>query len=363
MFRYTGRLKLLARPNTPAERVALLFHLAPVPLVETQIALLSARAIMAATELGVFACLLPAPLAAKEIADSCHLHPQAIQPLLGALVSLDYLNFRRDRFGLTPKSRKWLAQRGVWSLLDYMPHLRDVWEFAAHLEQFLRDGAALDIHRGLSSGAWSRYQTAMRSLASLSASEIAQRLQLPPHAKRMLDIGGSHGYYSVALCRRFAQLTATILDLPEAIAESAPILAAEQMGGRVRHQPGDALSTDLGEDIYDVILVSNLVHHFTAEQNRDLVLRCARALVPGGMLVIQDLIRPASPSSGDQTGQVLNLFFALTSTSGTWSIPEIRQWLQAAGLTVRRPVTLRSVPGAAQLVGVSRPAKLSPSRR
>jgi 2-polyprenyl-3-methyl-5-hydroxy-6-metoxy-1,4-benzoquinol methylase len=350
-------LKLLTRPDTPAERLALLFHLAPTPLMETQVALLSARAIMAATELGVFSSLLEAPLGSAEIATACHLHPEAIKSLLGALVSLDYLRFHRDRFHLTPKSRKWLAPRGGWSLFDYMPHLRDVWEFAGHLEDFLRGGVALDIHHGQSAGAWSRYQTAMRALASLSAPEVTERLKLPPTAKRMLDIGGAHGFYAVALCRRHPQLTATILELPDAISESASILAAEGMGGRVKHEPGDALTSDLGEGLYDLVLLSNLVHHFTESQNRDLAVRCARALVPGGILVIQDLIRPASPNSGDQAGQVLNLFFALTSTSGTWSVPEIQNWLRCAELTVQRPVYLRSVPGAAQLLGVRSPAK------
>src|SRR5215831_20014881 len=115
----------------------------------------------------------------------------------------------------------------------------------------------------------------------------------PPHAgearaRNMLDIGGSHGFYSVALCRRHPHLAAVILDLPEAIKEAAPILAMEGVGDRIRHQVGDALTQDLGENCYDLILISNLAHHFTDEQNRGLMLRAARALTPGGSLVIQE---------------------------------------------------------------------------
>ena len=169
----------------------------------------------------------------------------------------------------------------------------------------------------------------------------------------MLDIGGSHGFYSLALCRRHPHLAAVILDLPEAIKEAAPILAMEGMGDRIRHQVGDALTQDLGENCYDLILISNLAHHFTDEQNRGLMLRAARALTPGGLLVIQELIRPASPKTGDQAGQVLNLFFALTSTSGCWSVPEIESWLRSASLEIRRPVWLRAMPGAAQVRGIA----------
>ena len=49
----------------------------------------------------------------------------------------------------------------------------------------------------------------------------------------MLDIGGSHGYYSVALCRRHPSLRAVILDLSEAVTHAERILDREGMGDRV----------------------------------------------------------------------------------------------------------------------------------
>jgi SAM-dependent methyltransferase len=345
-------MKLVIKSDTFTERMALRLNRAPVPLMETQLALVSARAIMAATELGVFSCLHKRAASCLEIAKRCQTDLRATEALLGALVSCGYLRYRGELFELRPKSRKWLAEQDTWSMFDYMPHVRDVWEMLSGLEGFLRTGAALDIHGGQSDGAWSRYQRAMRSLAALSAAEVTERVSLPSGARRMLDIGGAHGFYAVGFCRKHPQLSATILDLPEAIDHAAPILAAEGMGDRIQHRAGDALADDLGKDAYDLILISNLVHHFSDRQNRDLVGRAARALVPGGMLVIQDLIRPRSPDSGDQVGQVLNLFFALTSTSGTWRVAEIQAWLRERKLAVRRPVWLRSVPGAAQVVGV-----------
>jgi SAM-dependent methyltransferase len=344
-------VKLVTKPDTLAERIALRLNLVPEPLIETQLALVSARAIMAATELGVFSCLRERPRGSLEVARRCQLDPRATEALLGALVSGEYLRYRREQFELTPKSRKWLAPQKAWSLFDYMPHVRDVWEMLSGLEGYLRTGTALEIHGGQSDGAWLRYQRAMRSLAVLSAAEVTLRLSLPSGVRHMLDIGGAHGFYAVAFCRKHLSLSATILDLPDAIEHAAPILAGEGMGDRIRHRAGDALTADFGENTYDLILISNLVHHFSGPQNRDLVTRAARALVPGGKLVIQDLIRPRSPNSGDQAGQVLNLFFALTSTSGTWAVAEIQGWLREAKLAVRRPVWLRSVPGAAQVVG------------
>ncbi|HYK57976.1 MAG TPA: hypothetical protein VEV85_00975 [Bryobacteraceae bacterium] len=44
-------MRLDLKPDSIAERIALRMNLAPTPILETQIALVSARAIMAATEL------------------------------------------------------------------------------------------------------------------------------------------------------------------------------------------------------------------------------------------------------------------------------------------------------------------------
>jgi hypothetical protein len=139
------------------------------------------------------------------------------------------------------------AARLPRSLADKLLFQYDEWDIVAKYEDFIATGQPLDMHESLMDGyAWDRYQQGMRALASVSAEEVARRLPVPPGATTMLDIGGSHGYYSVLLCRRHGGLRATILDLPEAVEHAAPILAREGMGERVRHRAGDALSDELG---------------------------------------------------------------------------------------------------------------------
>ena len=185
----------------------------------------------------------------------------------------------------------------------------------------------------------------MRAVAGAAASETARRLPVPKGARDLLDIGGSHGYYSVALCRRHEGLSAVVLDLPEAVEHAAPILASEGMGERVVHRVGDALTDDLGTDTFDVVLIAQLVHHFSEEQNRDLARRVARALRPGGVYAILDAFRSPSAKDAGQTGALLDFYFALTSQSGTWSPEEMAAWQRLAGLEPQRPIGFRTVPG------------------
>jgi SAM-dependent methyltransferase len=166
----------------------------------------------------------------------------------------------------------------------------------------------------------------------------------------MLDVGGSHGFISVAMCRRYPQLRAVVLDLPAAVKHAASILAAEGMGDRVTHRAGNALEDDLGTDEWDLVYVSQLVHHFDEATNRQFARRVARALKPGGVFVILELLRPASPRDAGQAGALLDLYFALTSRSGTWSADEMAGWQRDAGLTPRQPIHLRTIPGYAEVV-------------
>jgi SAM-dependent methyltransferase len=127
------------------------------------------------------------------------------------------------------------------------------------------------------------------------------------------------------------------------------------MGERVRHRAGNALSDDLGNGAWDVVLLSQLVHHFTDEQNRGLLRRIAAALKPGGVCVLLDVLRPSSPEGGGGVGSVLDLYFAATSRSGTWPLETMEAWQRDAGLAVEKPIHLRSLPGAAMVVARKHP--------
>lgn len=334
------------------ERIIARMNLAPDPLVETQIAFSMARSIMAGVRLGIFDAIGTGSKTAAEVAGACRTDAAATTKLLDALVGCRYLRHRDGRYSLTPKARKWLLQSSPHSIADKLLFQYDEWDIVAKYEDYVTTGQPLDVHRSLGdASAWNRYQRGMRALASISAEEVARRLPVPAGATTMLDVGGSHGFYSVCACRRHGGLRATILDLPQAIEHAGPILAREGMGERVSHRAGNALSDPLGDDAWDVVFLSQLVHHFTDEQNRELVKRIARALKPGGTCVLLDTLRPSSPEGAGGIGAVLDLYFAATSQSGTWPLATMQAWQRDAGLTVRNPIHLRTLPGAALVLG------------
>ena len=91
----------------------------------------------------------------------------------------------------------------------------------------------------------------MRAGIDVPARWIAGAVRLRKDADSMLDIGGGHGHFSAAFCRRHPRLKSTILELPEAIPHAAPLLAKEGLGDRVIHRAGDARIAELGEEVRD----------------------------------------------------------------------------------------------------------------
>lgn len=347
-------MRLGAIPRGVVERIAFALGLVPTPLLDSIIALLLARTVMVATRLNLFETMAGQPRRVEDIATQCQTAPAATRKLLDALVGAGYLRLRAGQYTLAPVARRWLLKASPHSLYDAILLQFVDEQFIAQMESFIRTGTPIEMHEHMTPETWEIYQRGMRSGARLTTPEVALRLPMPRGATAMLDIGGSHGYYSVALCRRYPELRATVLDLPDAVAAAAPLLAREGMGDRVVHRADNALTADLGHEKYDLILVANLVHHFTETQNRDLVRRCAHALRPGGRLVIGEVVRPPTPQAAGQIGALTDLYFALTSAGGTWSFAEMADWQRSAGLRPRRPIKLFTGPGGGLQVAEKR---------
>lgn len=334
------RVGLMA--ENPLESALLATGIVPIAMLEGY-APVYARAAFVATRLGIFEALRDGPLAAEGVASACAIDQRATEKLLNLLVTMRYLRYRDGAYGLAGHVRRWLLADASGSIRDLVLMKELEWSWIDQLESFVRDGRPLDVHGTMSTDEWRAYQRGMRAQANPLASLVARRVPVPRGATEMLDIGGSHGYFSVALCRRHAGLRATVLDLPSAVEQAGPLLEREGMGDRVVLRAGDALVDDLGEAAYDLIMAFSLVHHFDDAANRLLARKVARALRPGGYFVIGDAQRPSGPGKGGQPGAFFDLYFALTSESGLWSYDEMRSWQADAGL---RPVKSMSlVPG------------------
>jgi SAM-dependent methyltransferase len=337
----------------PIERVLLAFDGVPRPLAETILPLVLARALMAATRWGVFDALARGSVTAGKLSRRCAMDATATTTLLEALEAAGYV--ARDRNGRWSNSRaaaRWLTGRRGTSIRDYVLFCYHEWGVLEHLEEFLRTGRSLAIHKSASAtaGFWEAYVRGMRALASLAADEIARRVPLRRGARRLLDVGGAHGEYARALCLKYPRLIGEVLDLAPAVKVGRRLAGSDGRGNRLRFRAGDALRVRLPRGRFDGCLVVNLLHHFDERDGRRLVKRLAAALTPGGVIAIVDAFRPPNGRPMSQMEGLLSLHFRLTSAAALPLEADVTAWLRDGGLVPRASIRLRRAPGATLLL-------------
>lgn len=343
-------MKIKLQPENPLEWIALKMNLAPTPLVDTQIAFNTARAIMAGAELGIYEAIGKNSKTADEVATACNTNAHATKQLLNCLVGIGYLKWSDEKYSLKTKYHKWLLKESEANLVGKLRFQLVEWNWMAMLEDYVCTGKTLQLHSSVNEKEWTLYQEGMRDLSVNAAKELAGKIPLLKNATSMLDIGGSHGLYSIELCKKYPGLKSTILELPAAIESASAIAKRYDTTGRVNYVAGNALADDLGSELYDLVMINNVVHHFTEEQNNVLAKKIARALKPGGIYIIGEFIRAEKPGEGGVVASASGLYFSVISASGNWSASEIGSWQAKAGLKSEKPVTTLAIPGWKMIV-------------
>ena len=169
----------------------------------------------------------------------------------------------------------------------------------------------------------------MLETARFDAPVLARRVPVKDGATRLLDLAGSHGLLGAAICRKHPPMTSTVIDLPAAIDHARALAQRAGHADIVEHRTGDLLKDDLGTD-WDLVLLSNILHHFPVDEIGRILARAYAALSADGTVAIWELERPA-PGKDPNEGDGVALFFRLTSTAAAYSGDEYAAWLTDAG--------------------------------
>jgi SAM-dependent methyltransferase len=276
--------------------------------------LLRDAAIDCAHELGVFATHTPRTLDA--IADAAGLGAgrRRLRPLLDVLVALGVLARVGDAVAVREVPARPVVVRAGWGLAA---------EVMRTNRALAVEGGALEL----------RYHQHLLAAGAAPARELAPALGAGP----LLDLGGGAGTYTRAYLAHHGEARATIVDFPEVIALARIELA--ELGDRVRYVAGEAVGAPVG-DGFGVALLANVLHLHDAASCAALVAAAARAVAPGGLVVIKEL-----RLDDDRAGPLEGLWFALnmalyTGGGDVYVTSQLRAWLTQAGLVELRELAL-----------------------
>lgn len=307
----------------------------------------TSQVLFAACRLGVFDAL-EEPAKVEELAERLNVSRRGLRILLDALVGLGLLAWRDGRFANTSLTERLLTTRGADSRVHRILHGARLYERWAGLTEAVRSGRPVPEDRIPVELAGDRraFARAMADSARGIARQTAASLDLR-EVRKLLDIGGGPGVYAVAFAQRQPNLEVTILDDAETLEVAAETVRRAGLAERIHLLPGNALELHL-ESAFDLVFVSNVLHIYPPERNRELLRRAATALAPGGRLVVKDFFLDGGGASGKQ-GPTWNLLFAvnmLVSTEGgdCYTEAEVLSWCRDAGLepVQRIPLTPRA---------------------
>lgn len=336
-------MKIDLKAQNPLEWLALKSGFIPKPVLLAHFGFLTTKVISEALKSGVIDAIAAKKQTPEAIAHYKGLDATAVENLLQALVGLEIVKRRNGSYLLTPATKRWLLPTSKNTYAAQLLFDSEVcYTWLNDLPKYLQTGKGLAYHQTLQPKEWQLYQNAMQSTSGMMSELAARKIIVPSGATHMLDIGGAHGLYSAALLRKHTLLTAEVLDLPEAIAANAN--KPNAYPDRLHFTAGDVFTFTLPTDTYDIVILANVAHHFSKQENLQLMQKVKAALKKGGRFYILEFFRKAA-SASDMIGALQSFFFSFSSTSGLWKESEIKSWFQETTFVNIRTHKFAQLPG------------------
>jgi SAM-dependent methyltransferase len=277
-------------------------------------------AMKAAIELGLFTAIAQGAHTPAELAKKTEAAEKGVRILADYLVIHGFLTKQDGRYELTPDSAMFLDQRSPAYLGGTLGFLTipDLFAGCDRLADSVRKGGTPDEGTVIPENPiWVEFAHHMAPMMMPAAHAIAKLLQPPNKEKkdgkpmRVLDVAAGHGVFGITIAQAHPHAEITALDWRNVLEVAKENAQKAGLHSRYRTLPGSAFDVDFGTG-YDVVLLTNFLHHFDEPTNTRLLKKTHAALTPGGRAVILEFV-----PNDDRVSPPLAAGFALTMLAGT----------------------------------------------
>jgi len=137
---------------------------------------------------------------------------------------------------------------------------------------------------------WVEFARSMAPLMMIPAEAIAQIVGGDTVRKcRVLDIAAGHGLFGITIARHNAQAEIVALDWASVLEVAKENARKAGIESRYATIPGSAFEADFGGG-YDIVLLTNFLHHFDIPTCEALLKKVHTALAPGGRAVTLEFV-------------------------------------------------------------------------
>jgi ubiquinone/menaquinone biosynthesis C-methylase UbiE len=312
-------------------------------------------ALKTAIELDVFTAVADGADRAGSIAQRVNAAERGVRILCNYLTIHGFLTKNSDRYALTEESAIFLNRHSP----AYMGTLADFLVSEGHKRDF--DALTDSVRKGGASVAqgdntkpndeeWVTFARTMAPLTTVSAAFIAD-LAGAKEGKpcKVLDIAAGHGMFGITIAKQNPNAQITAVDWAPVLAVAKENVATAGVADRVSFRAGSAFEAELG-DGYDIVLLTNIFHHFDMPTCEKLMSRVHAALKPGGKAITLEFVPNEDRVTPPMAAAFSLIMLAETDAGDAFTLSEYERMFRNAGFA---RTTLHPVPGMPQQVLLS----------
>lgn len=308
---------------------------APNPGLIHQLALgyRASAVFFAASDLDIFTHIGDGALTAAELAQRTGAAAEPLRMVIETCADVGLLQRDGEKFRNTPTTNVFLVKGRPAYLGGGLKYARDLYPAWGALGSLVATGKPpMDPETilGDDKAKTRAFVMAMHERAKGIGSVLPHNVSLAGR-KKLIDVGGGPGTYSVELCRQTPGLSAVVLDRPGVLDVSRELIAAAGFSDRVTLLPGDYFVTPFGSG-FDCALLSGMMHRETSEGVNTLLKKTFAALDPGGLIMVSDVFFDDDHKNSPPFTTSFALNMMLTSTHGSaHAKTEMARWMEANG--------------------------------
>lgn len=307
-----------------------------------------------ALDLDLFTAIGEGAATAPEIAARVSASERGTRIIADYLTVLGFLTKDGDRYALAPDSAVFLDRRspaymGEAARFLCSPHIHAAFSDVATSVRtgttvMPDDGSVTPEHE-----MWVDFARGMAGMMRPAAGFMAEVLALGDRPAKVLDVAAGHGVFGVTILQSAPNATVVALDWPAVLAVATE--NAQKAGVADRHAtlPGNAFDVDFGEG-YDVVLLTNFLHHFDRPTCVRLLEKVRAALAPEGRAVTLEFVPNADRVSPAGAAMFAMTMLASTPAGDAYTFDELASMFEEAGFSGSE---LHTIPPGIQSVVVS----------
>jgi 2-polyprenyl-3-methyl-5-hydroxy-6-metoxy-1,4-benzoquinol methylase len=305
----------------------------PALIFETLNAYQHTAALKGAIELEVFTHIGDGAVTTAEIAKRSSASERGTRILCDYLTIMGFLTKSGSTYGLTPDSALFLSKRSPAYMGTIMNFL-SLKEIAGNFD----DVAALVRKGGTIAGKsvdpesamWVEFAKSMVPIVHMAAMSMAQILASPGTPLKVLDIAAGHGMFGISIAKANPAAAIVALDWKNVLAVAQENAQKLGVADRWSSIAGSAFDVDLGSG-YDLVLVTNFLHHFDKPTNTALLKKIHAALKPGGRVATLEFVPNEDRVTPPTQASFAMMMLGSTPAGDAYTFADLDVMFRAAG--------------------------------